>query len=210
MTCICPTRANRRRYLPTAIQCFQGQTYPNKELLILQDGKGEDLGSICRDQPNVRFLRYPSERAIGTKRNLCCELAMGEIILHWDDDDWSFSNRIREQVDAILAGPPVAGYRTLHFFDERTGKAHEYRGGVQYVVGTSLAYRRSWWQEHKFRDFACGEDNDFRDRARGVLAAMDGLGKMVALTHGAGTSPRHINRTQWRSVDPSELPWRPT
>lgn len=177
--------------------------------MILQDGKGADLRSICEGQPNVRWLRYPSERNIGSKRNLCCELAAGEIILHWDDDDWSFPNRIREQVDAILAGPPVAGYRTIHFFDERSRKAHEYHGGPQYIVGTSFAYRRSWWQEHPFRDFTCGEDNDFRDRARGILAAMDGLGKMVALTHGNGTSPRSINRTQWREVDPSTLPWRP-
>ena len=177
--------------------------------MILQDGKGEDLASICRDQPHVRFIRYPGERDIGPKRNLCCEMALGEIILHWDDDDWSFPNRITEQVDAITAGPPVAGYRTIHFYDERNGQAHEYRGGAQYVVGTSLAYRRSWWQEHKFKDLSSGEDNDFRDRARAVLAAMDGLGKMVAVTHAAGTSPRHINKTQWKTVDPSELPWRP-
>ena len=208
MTCICPTRAARKSYLRVAIQCFQEQTHPNRELLILQDGKGEDLGSILPPDEKIRWLRFPSERYIGEKRNLCCEVARGDIIAHWDDDDWSHPERVAEQIE-VLRGNLVTGYRTIHFLDERTRQAHEYRGMPNYAVGTSLCYWKSYWREHKFREFQCGEDNDFVMRARGVLSAQEGIGRMVALTHSAGTSPRPITDKQWKLVPVSELPWRP-
>ena len=208
MTCICPTRAHRKKYLPTAIACFQAQTYQQRELLILQDGNGEDLGKYVPNDSEIRWMRYPSERYIGQKRNACCEAARGDIIAHWDDDDWSHPERLAEQI-VILKGNLVTGYRTIHFLDDRSGQAHEYHGTPQYAVGTSLCYWKSYWREHQFREFQCGEDNDFVMRARGVLSPQDGLGRMVALTHDGGTSPRSMNEKQWRPVDISVLPWRP-
>jgi hypothetical protein len=139
---------------------------------------------------------------------LCCQHARGEIIAHWDDDDWSYPGRLTEQIE-LLRGNLVTGYRTIHFYDERTGDAHEYQGTPNYAVGTSLCYWKSYWQEHKFQGFSCGEDNDFVQRARGVISAQDGLGKMVAVTHAAGTSPRKLNTKQWQPVDAAALPWRP-
>lgn len=178
-------------------------------MLILQDGAGDDLEKIAHSEPGVKFVRYPGESRIGRKRNYCCELATGEIIAHWDDDDWSYRGRLGEQVAAIQSGHPVVGYRNLHFYDERTRKAHIYTGAPDYIVGTSMCYRREWWEAHKFGDLAVGEDNDFRDRARSVLLALDGLGKMVALSHAGGTSPRVLKTKQWREVNPAELPWMP-
>ena len=200
--------SNRKGYLPTAIASFLTQTWSRKELLILQDGGGEDLARYVPNEPGIRFVRYPGKRAIGAKRNLCCELAAGDIIAHWDDDDWSYPGRLAEQV-AVLKGNLATGYRAIHFYDERTKEAHEYHGSPHYVVGTSLCYWKSYWRTHPFREFQCGEDNDFVARARGVLSAQEGIGKMVAVTHGGGTSPRVKNSKQWRAVDSAALPWRP-
>lgn len=177
-------------------------------MLVLQDGSGEDLGKYVQNDPQIRFIRYPGERSIGSKRNLCCELAAGDVIAHWDDDDWSFPGRIREQL-LVLQGNFVTGYRSIHFYDERTSEAHEYRGSPNYAVGTSLCYWKHYWKTHPFREFMCGEDNDFVSRARGVLSAQEGVGKMVALTHGGGTSPRTMSSKQWRQVNPCDLPWQP-
>jgi Glycosyl transferase family 2 len=61
---------------------------------------------------------------IGAKRNLACEEARGEIIAHWDDDDWHAPDRLRYQTQALLhRGADVCGLATLLFYDLSTGRA---------------------------------------------------------------------------------------
>ena len=86
VSCIMPT-ANRRRFVPLAIRYFLAQDYPNKELLILDDGD-DSVADLLPDHPQVRYMREPKGRTLGVKRNRLCELAQGDIIAHWDDDDW--------------------------------------------------------------------------------------------------------------------------
>jgi len=38
----------------------------------------------------------------GAKRNLACERARGQFIVHWDDDDWYPASRVRVQIRALL------------------------------------------------------------------------------------------------------------
>src|SRR5262249_34045298 len=52
----------------------------------------------------VRYVRLPARTSIGGKRNLACRRAAGEIIAHWDDDDWYAPNRLRYQVSPLLEG----------------------------------------------------------------------------------------------------------
>lgn len=75
----------RSKYVPEAIWCFLEQDYPKKELIVLND---------CTQQvyegelPDVRFVNVPSRFAtLGEKRNAAIELAQGDVILVWDDDD---------------------------------------------------------------------------------------------------------------------------
>ena len=53
--------------------------------------------------PNVRYF-HVARTSIGAKRNFACKHAAGEIIAHWDDDDWYSPDRLRYQVMPILAG----------------------------------------------------------------------------------------------------------
>lgn len=86
VSCIMPTY-NRRQFIPNAIRCFRSQDYPNKELLIVDDGT-HAVSDLVPPDPQVRYLRLPSRQAIGAKRNLACEQSSGFFIAHWDDDDW--------------------------------------------------------------------------------------------------------------------------
>ncbi len=102
VSCIMPTY-NRRQFVPQALQHFLRQDYPNRELIIVDDGQ-DPIGDLSEGLPNVRYLRLPSRSSIGAKRNLACQHAQGELIAHWDDDDWYSSDRLRYQVAPILAG----------------------------------------------------------------------------------------------------------
>lgn len=198
-----PTK-NRLRFLPRAIRCFQAQTYANRELLILDDGDERTRDHIPKDS-RIRYVRCGPTPSLGCKRNLAIERARGEFIAHWDDDDWSDSERLRSQIEL---GAAVSGYRRMLFWNERDGVAQVYSGSENYVLGTSLCYRRDWWQTHRFNRKDVGEDNDFVKAARraGALQVTDGLGLMVATTHRNGTSPRCIDKRRWVEVAKEEIP----
>src|SRR5258708_38752741 len=85
-SCIMPT-AHRRRFVPGAIARFLAQDWPARELIILDDGD-DAVGDLAPEHPAIRYIRAPRHTSLGAKRNAACAAARGDIILHWDDDDW--------------------------------------------------------------------------------------------------------------------------
>ena len=163
VTCIMPTY-NRRRFVPRAIACFLRQDYPDAELLIVDDGS-EPVPDLVPPDPRVRYVALPSRVSVGAKRNLACEQASGEIVLHWDDDDWHAPHRVRYQVEALLEhGADVCGINQILFYDSRNGTAWLYaypREERFWLYGSSLCYRRAFWDRSRFADVNVGEDTRF-------------------------------------------------
>jgi glycosyltransferase involved in cell wall biosynthesis len=102
ISCIMPTW-NRRRFIPLSLRSFLNQDYPNRELIVVDDGD-EPVKDLADDVPNVHYIRLPARASIGAKRNLACQRARGGIIAHWDDDDWYSPDRLRYQAGPILTG----------------------------------------------------------------------------------------------------------
>ena len=84
---------NRRAFIPLALKRFLAQDYPNKELVIVDDG-AEAIGNLVNAVPGVRYIRLNQRLSIGAKRNLACREARGELIAQWDDDDWYAPDRL--------------------------------------------------------------------------------------------------------------------
>lgn len=191
VTAICLTR-NRRQWLPLAIRYFQAQTYPSRELLILADG--ENVSDLIPDDPQIRLVEVPIGLKIGAKRNLGCELARGEIICHWDDDDFSAPQRIAMQVARLLeSGKSVAGYSPMYFQDSARVWWKCQAFGPR-VIGTSLMYRKGWWAARRFPDKQIGEENGFITEAlyhKEIVSDEAGL-LMAATIHDGNTSKRNL------------------
>lgn len=200
MTCLCLTR-NRRHWLPQAIRQFQEQTFPARELLIVADGEG--VLDLIPDDRRIRLIHLQGRHDIGTKRNFGCSRALGNIIAHWDDDDFSAAPRLEDQVARLqLSGKAVTGYRRMRFTDGV--KWWQYTGAPNYVVGTSLCYRRDWWQDHPFPAKSVGEDGDFvmmAAQAGALDVAPDAGPLMHATIHDGNTSPRLLGGDNWKSCD---------
>ncbi len=204
VSCLMPT-ANRRRFAPHAIASFLAQDYANAELVILDDGE-DSIADLAPDDPRVRYLRAPRHRALGEKRNAVCEAARGDILLHWDDDDWYAPHRVRLQVDALLANRArVCGLDRVLFLDAAAAAAWEYAyppGGAPWAYGATLAYRRDYWREHPFPNLTVGEDNAFTAAAAaGELLALNDNRIFVGLVHPANTSVKNVHDARWRAFD---------
>jgi glycosyltransferase involved in cell wall biosynthesis len=196
VTCVCLTR-NRRQWLPKAIQCYREQTYPNKELLILADG--ENVRDLLPDDETIRLIELAGSPEIGEKRNFGCERAAGDLIAHWDDDDWSAPGRLADQVTRLLdSGKCVTGYRSMRFTDGTT--SWKYTGTAHFALGTSLLYRKEWWKGHRFKALQIGEDNAFVSEALAVLITVDAGDLMWASVHKGNTSPRNLSKDGYRKL----------
>ena len=78
----------RPHYHQRLYQSFCHQQYPNKQLLVLDDSPEASPFFTELTDDRVRY-QWSSERlSIGAKRNRLLELSEGDIIAHFDDDDF--------------------------------------------------------------------------------------------------------------------------
>ncbi|MBS1665477.1 MAG: glycosyltransferase [Bacteroidetes bacterium] len=200
VSCIMPT-ANRQLFLPSAIRYFQQQDYANTELIIVDNGNTSVESMIPADS-RIRYVRLPANKAtVGQLRNYACEMAKGEIIVHWDDDDWYGPDWVSRQVRSLQAsGADITGLAKVLFYAPHMHAAWKYHYPEKdrpWVAGATMAYRRSYWLQHRFRDMRVGEDNDFVWRPGTKVFAHDHEEAFVAFVHPANTSPKNTRDGRW-------------
>ena len=206
VSCIMPTY-NRRRFVPQAIEYFLRQDYPDKELIIVDDGT-DSVADFVPDNAGIRYIRLDRKRTIGAKRNLACKAAKGEIIVHWDDDDWMAPWRLTYQVESLLkAGADICGLDKVFFYDATHNRSWQYiypKASRAWVCGGTLCYTKSHWQRHPFPDINIGEDNRFvwANHSQKVVTLADNR-FYVGIVHSENTSPKRTGDRRWQ-VHPIE------
>jgi glycosyltransferase involved in cell wall biosynthesis len=192
---------NRRVFVPQAIKYFQRQDYANRELIIVDDGS-TTVADLIPDDPRIRYVRLHQEFLLGAKRNLACGQAVGEIVIHWDDDDWMADWRISYQVSSLLtAKADICGLHRLFYYNPELNRSWQYtypKKEIPLLAGGSLCYTKSYWKSNPFVEIALGEDTRFvwSDKPKRTLALDDNT-FYVALTHRGNTSPRYTTGSRW-------------
>lgn len=103
ISCLMITK-DRLDKVKIAVNCFINQTYPNKELIILcdsDDGTREYIKDLNRSDITYIFPKG-SNRTLGDLRNLSVQIAKGDYVAQWDDDDWYHPSRLSVQMYNIL------------------------------------------------------------------------------------------------------------
>jgi glycosyltransferase involved in cell wall biosynthesis len=104
-SCLMVTR-DRFNLAINAIKCFQHQTYRNKELVIVDEGAGDELQKFIQhlSHPEIKYFRMPTGQiTLGELRNFSVAQASGEYVCQWDDDDLSDPLRLDLQISVIQA-----------------------------------------------------------------------------------------------------------
>jgi Glycosyl transferase family 2 len=201
--------ADRHELASKAVACFLRQTYKNKALVIYDTGE-KPLPVEVGD--NIAHLRAPERGLpIGALRNNANRFVGADIIVHWDDDDWSHPNRIAEQVAFLQeSGAQAVGYNELLFWREPQTWLYTHTR-QDYAAGTSLCYWRKTWEGKQFRDDfpqpnGTGEDHEWIQGL--TVHATSGLvgthPRIVARIHGRNTSGAYQNideSTSWTRAE---------
>lgn len=82
---------NAELYIGNCIHSILGQSYPNYELIIVNDGSKDDSGRICDDlasiHKNITVIHINNSGA-SRARNIGLDAASGEYVWFIDADDW--------------------------------------------------------------------------------------------------------------------------
>jgi glycosyltransferase involved in cell wall biosynthesis len=96
-----------------------------------------------------------SETSIGGKREVATRAARGDIVAHWDDDDWYGPGRLSRQALPILQGlADITGLNDMPFMVLETGEFWSVsrelfrRLFVENISGGTLMFRRKLWVGH--------------------------------------------------------------
>jgi hypothetical protein len=208
VSCIMPTY-DRRPFVPQAIAFFLRQDYPNRELIILDDGT-DPIGDLVPADKRIRYLRLPQRLSIGSKRNLGGQEASGPILASWDDDVWYAPWRLSYQVGALIQfGVDVNGLDNMLHYDPAAGRAwHSVRpsGSLPWMPGSTFCYRKDFWLVNPFPDRQPGEDIRFLRRLpTAKIMPLQSVTWLVDIIHGGNVSPKPIDSPLWFPVEVAEI-----
>ena len=103
---------NYGRFLAGAVRSVLQQTYPDFELLIIDDGSTDDTPSVARqffNEPRVRTIRTDG---LGQSRakNLGIQLSSAPLIAFLDGDDEWLPEKLERQLPLFVT--PISGSST--------------------------------------------------------------------------------------------------
>ena len=186
----------RAWFLEETAGWVRAQTYANYEWLVLDDSRDPSAALTANTDNRIRYRHVRKRMTIGEKRNQLIADARGEIIAHFDDDDYYAPNYLERMVDLLGSrGADFVKLSGYYLYDLR----HDFFGywalrnaaGLQFgcyanvlrvhVVGAeeaatladnylgygfSYVYRRSLCDRARFADANLREEPAFIDAIR--------------------------------------------
>jgi xanthine/CO dehydrogenase XdhC/CoxF family maturation factor len=130
----------------TAIGSILDQTWRNLEVLLVDDGSGDEYAALldrCAGlDPRVKVIRSPQNRGTYHCRNLALDATDAAFVTTHDSDDWMHPQRLELQVAPMLADESLMGtgsdcvFTTDRLELNRIGRLH------RSLCTAALMYRR--------------------------------------------------------------------
>lgn len=100
---------NHAPYIEASIRSVVAQTYPNVELLVIDDGSSDDSVEIISRLQSEYGFTFHAQENMGLSRTLNAAIARsrGEFIVPFGSDDIMYPQRLAVQVDHLRDKPEV-------------------------------------------------------------------------------------------------------
>jgi len=100
---------NARETLPWALASLVAQTFPDWELVLVDDGSTDNPHEVV-EQANdrrIHYIRLPENRGRGYARQVALENCAGEFLCILDADDWVYPEKLAWQIAAMREHPEI-------------------------------------------------------------------------------------------------------
>ena len=116
---------NTERFVADAIRSALEQTYPHKEVIVIDDGSTDQSVEVLRSFGAAIHWETGPNRGGSATRNRGLQLAQGELIQFLDADDWLYPHKLERQVAMLVASPgrtPICDWD--EFIDTKKVRCH--------------------------------------------------------------------------------------
>jgi len=198
VSCVTPTY-NRAKFLPHLLYIYSYQEYPKnrRELVILDDSPSSNkhiIDEFLKKNPgeNIRYI-YKSEKIkLGRKRNMLNELAKGDIIMAFDDDDYYPPDKIKHAVTKMNSNKvEICGSSEIYVYFTKSKEI--YVSGpfsTCHSTNGTVAFRRSYVENNKRRyndEADKAEEKEFFDNFTNPIYQISSLKTILCISHQANT-----------------------
>ena len=154
---------NIEGYIRECIDSILAQTYPDFELILVDDGSPDNCGRICDEyaEKDVRIKVIHKENGgLTSARNAGLSVAKGDWIMHVDGDDWIEPDMIESLIEAAKAteadlvfgdfmkyGPYAGNHKLPTWSIDKKDSMSRYIAYMMTTIWGSIA-KRSLYTEH--------------------------------------------------------------
>lgn len=212
---VTPTTASRARFHPQLWQCFLDQTWPDKELVVVETYDRAPSSFFQRIAAQDKRLKYIAikrpegeDLSVGAKRNLTVLLASGQYCVNFDDDDLYADRYVERMVGEMkkksLVACTLSGW--YNFFESRCTAGYsapdcwdpedqKEMDEILYGYGFSYAHLRVMAMFFPYPNLRFAEDAPFMLKLRekmgharvGLLEDTEGL--CLHIVHSTSSTP---------------------
>lgn len=131
---IVPTH-NRATYLERTLRSLIDQTYPNTEIVVVDDNEpgsparaqtGKLMESYCRSHPEIVYILNPHTMGGGLARNEGIKVCTGTYVTFLDDDDVFLPEKIEKQLEFTIGNDLDMSFTDVYLLNSQ-GKLNEFR-----------------------------------------------------------------------------------
>lgn len=110
---------NAEQWIKSAIDSALSQSYPGKEIIVLDDGSTDNSWGIISSFGSRIIAEKTSNNGAGAARNLLLEQSRGSWLQYLDADDYLLSSKISEQVKVLENDPEADVIYSPEIFENR-------------------------------------------------------------------------------------------
>jgi glycosyltransferase involved in cell wall biosynthesis len=188
---------NRRFFIPQFLKIVRNQIYNGPiEILIADDGT-DPIYDLVKNDSSFKYIRFNEKKPLGYKRNLLASEAKGEILIHFDDDDYYPPSRVSHAVESLMKSEKlIAGSSLCHIYDTSLKKIFVSGPfGQNHATAGTFAYKKEYIKNNKFNDEAIAQEEPFFTRNfSNNLIQLDALKTILIIKHAKNTWDKQHTR----------------
>ena len=202
----------RREFLPILIHLYQVQTYSadKRELIILDDSPTSNADLIPKNDKSIRYIYQSEKMTLGEKRNKLNELAKGDIVVCFDDDDYHYPERITYSVFKLdQEKADIAGCTLIDIYYTDINKTYTFGPyGRNHGTNGTFAYRRKYFENHQYDNLKnAQEEPEFTNNWTEKMVNLDQNKTILCISHDSNTYDKRnlLKQNQPRREDTMKL-----
>lgn len=131
---------NRKDYLKLCLDSLLAQTYPNFEIIVIDDGSTDGTDKMMAEcYPDITYVRQENG-GDGSAKNHAARIAKGEYIVFNDSDDLFYPDSVMRLYQALPAHGNACTYGTYQTIDAEGRELRTRRKMERYPSGRIIKY----------------------------------------------------------------------